>query len=480
VRLRDEALPSRLWVDAVCINQADKDEKAVQIPKMRDIYSQSERVLIWLGADEPDDEGSLQFAAFLERASYRDRTPIEKRYVWAFPNENVPDPLDGAWKRFFALFKRQWFGRLWIIQEVAMAKDPVVLCGRSSVRWDTLLKALDYTGLLGIQSRYNTTVNLNAVQSLQRYRKQHMAGTPSSLAKLLVRMRGSETTDPRDKIYGLWGIADPDNLAKLDISASHDITAEKLYRTVTMRAIRASGNLDILQGIHSHAGHSTRLKLPTWAPDWTQAGIIVPLRHQELGYPDDAVPEWQSQNCRATGDSRASPRLTPDGKALGLRGHCIGVMEEVSCTVRHDTTSLAGPYDFQHALQDWERVAGARSGMRYRNGDEEILDCYWQTLCAAVMPGGYDICREEFTRYDYVLQTVRSFSRPLEQARHLTSHPWLKALAMVSGISYHRFFRSASVMEDLGGFQGNNGAMFGRRMGRSDTDYICLVPEQTG
>ncbi|KAF2034219.1 HET-domain-containing protein, partial [Setomelanomma holmii] len=38
-----------LWVDAVCINQADMDEKATQIPLMGDIYSGAESVYVWLG-----------------------------------------------------------------------------------------------------------------------------------------------------------------------------------------------------------------------------------------------------------------------------------------------------------------------------------------------------------------------------------------------------------------------------------------------
>jgi len=47
----------------------------------------------------------------------------EKKCFWAFPNDQAPDPDD---ERFFVVFKRPWFGRLWIIQEVTLDREPVV------------------------------------------------------------------------------------------------------------------------------------------------------------------------------------------------------------------------------------------------------------------------------------------------------------------------------------------------------------------
>jgi hypothetical protein len=79
----------------------------------------------------------------------------------------------------------------------------------------------------------------------------------------------------------------------------------------------------------------------------------------------------------------------------------------------------------------------------YRTG-EAIMDCYWQTLCAGVMPGGYDICQEEFRKHSTVMQTVRFFTNPLQRAPFLASVPWLKASAMVAAMAFHMAFRSFS------------------------------------
>lgn len=57
-RRSDEA---HLWVDAVCINQGDKEEKKTQIALMGQIYSAAERTVIWLGQKEGDSDEAMDF-----------------------------------------------------------------------------------------------------------------------------------------------------------------------------------------------------------------------------------------------------------------------------------------------------------------------------------------------------------------------------------------------------------------------------------
>ncbi|KAM0228447.1 hypothetical protein ACHAP5_011942 [Fusarium lateritium] len=48
-----------LWVDAICVNQNDQQEKSVQVPRMSDIYGKCERVLAWLGPVEDEDSDDV-------------------------------------------------------------------------------------------------------------------------------------------------------------------------------------------------------------------------------------------------------------------------------------------------------------------------------------------------------------------------------------------------------------------------------------
>src|SRR5882757_4635082 len=61
LRLRDKARV--LWVDAICINQADPTERGHQVAQMGVIYSQATTVRVWLGLP---DELSLKAFRFLE------------------------------------------------------------------------------------------------------------------------------------------------------------------------------------------------------------------------------------------------------------------------------------------------------------------------------------------------------------------------------------------------------------------------------
>lgn len=58
--LRYLSKPRRLWIDAICINQDDADERSSQVQRMRDVYSLASRVVVWLGPGTADTE--LAFA----------------------------------------------------------------------------------------------------------------------------------------------------------------------------------------------------------------------------------------------------------------------------------------------------------------------------------------------------------------------------------------------------------------------------------
>lgn len=58
----------RVWIDAVCINQADIVERGQQVAMIREVYCKAERVLAWLGEDEGTTEAAIQsIEALLEQ-----------------------------------------------------------------------------------------------------------------------------------------------------------------------------------------------------------------------------------------------------------------------------------------------------------------------------------------------------------------------------------------------------------------------------
>lgn len=63
--LRLETESRTLWVDAICINQADIEERNAQVKRMGSIYTLAERVVIWLGPETSDSNLALSTMQYL-------------------------------------------------------------------------------------------------------------------------------------------------------------------------------------------------------------------------------------------------------------------------------------------------------------------------------------------------------------------------------------------------------------------------------
>ena len=92
LRLRDPSFERIIWVDAVCINQADKQEKEHQIQSIVKIYSQAHRVTVWLG----------------QAADNSDRA-VEEIRAAAGNNSTNPSNNETIQQAILTLLQRPWF-----------------------------------------------------------------------------------------------------------------------------------------------------------------------------------------------------------------------------------------------------------------------------------------------------------------------------------------------------------------------------------
>ena len=95
IHLRDSQLARVLWIDAICINQADLIERKQQVQFMAVVYSRASRVIVWLGKD---DDGSGAALKIIHGSA------VHQRWV-----------ADGSGKRAVVeLLRRSWFRRIWV------------------------------------------------------------------------------------------------------------------------------------------------------------------------------------------------------------------------------------------------------------------------------------------------------------------------------------------------------------------------------
>lgn len=63
--LQHEDSPEPLWVDSLCINQEDNDEKSEQVQRMKSIYESASKVIVWLGPSANNSDLVMNFLAEL-------------------------------------------------------------------------------------------------------------------------------------------------------------------------------------------------------------------------------------------------------------------------------------------------------------------------------------------------------------------------------------------------------------------------------
>lgn len=97
--LRDQFVDRVVWVDAICINQDDKNERGKQVQSMAKIYAKASRVVVWLG----EGDGATGFNQALEQIR-----------VAAF-QQSVNAPVSKTHHQaILRLLQRPWFERIWV------------------------------------------------------------------------------------------------------------------------------------------------------------------------------------------------------------------------------------------------------------------------------------------------------------------------------------------------------------------------------
>jgi hypothetical protein len=135
-RHQAKAAWQKIWIDAICINQTDQEEKSTQIPLMRNIYSLAATVIVWMGPSTSETD-----SFFTEFQDVRKMLKVWMVLYAADPDCRGPDkeerPCDKAfWKGLSQLLNSEWFMRLWTFQEVILPPKATLLCGDSWAEFD--------------------------------------------------------------------------------------------------------------------------------------------------------------------------------------------------------------------------------------------------------------------------------------------------------------------------------------------------------
>ncbi|KAL7898336.1 heterokaryon incompatibility domain-containing protein [Trichoderma sp. TUCIM 5745] len=276
LKLRDKKKTKTLWIDAICINQDDLAERSQQVTIMKQIYQEARKTVVWLGPENGDTARAFELIPYL-MAVFRDAfqgmpRPISNDFhVLRHPAIlRVYQQLQ-LFEAFVQLEQRPYFSRVWIIQELVVSQNKVVLFwGEHSVSWEEYLIATWTFACFKIQKPNRGKPLGNFLHLIGPVIE--MAVSNITLISLLDRYRQQESTDPRDKVFALLGIADSQDVSSLGCKVDYNMTAMEVYIALAKSYIQRDGNFDIL-GYVKHGANVAGL--PSWVPDWTNQGEMA-------------------------------------------------------------------------------------------------------------------------------------------------------------------------------------------------------------
>jgi hypothetical protein len=385
-------LPILLWVDAICIDQKTDSEKAIQVLRMKETYEGACKVIVWLG-DEPERrEATGRAAAFL-----CDHIPLTSEgYVPILPKPNYfRDPENDTIMRTIGqdVMRQAWWWRIWVIQEVAVAKSLAVICNGHYFSWERLHYTVQWITLfqMDVLNASAELVKENpffpniTFKALYRWKLEH--GEAIGVLDLLENASSCLAKDPRDMIFSVLGLAS-DIEALPTINSEHKLvcnyerSVQEVYTGFAKIHIHTHNSLDVITFSRNYEGRIAGLL--SWVPDWS---------------------DLRNSSCSSLGKRtlRSAARVAIQGNAYAYKAsggmrpefeflqydtlRVWGIRVDTVTQVGEPYFDVSGPGDqFDRTISRWEAIAlgeGNRRALESYVGTEQTLsEAFDRTITA--------------------------------------------------------------------------------------------------
>jgi hypothetical protein len=424
-----------VWIDYVCINQADIAERSSQVSHMKALYSQAELVLVYLGSQEQGSENIPELYTTLREAHDRfyqasKASEIDLVHVkikdLSLREQNgigLPSPTDPIWDSHRAFLKRPWFLRTWIIQEAVLAREILFVCGAWGVHGHHLTNGWHIIIAENLRHLFSnasledhlkeTPAESQAITQLlfmlntgmgEDVKKSH------SLIDLLQTSRGALVTDPRDYIYGLLGITSDYYREKIVVDYAEPVT--ETYKRAARIVVEHGEGAKLLHNLH---GLDTDLDLPSWVPDWSSKHFpsfsVAPM----LGNASETfdIPYVCAGGLPGPGNAM---QVHDSGKSLHCSGYIVDTVDKLTNTNIEDYFRPAGKegeparsdastaYRFLYKCSsDLAQFLAAKSAYP-PNSHEEVI---WRTL---IWNRGRSEQRKASMQYEELYKTFKEYT----------------------------------------------------------------------
>lgn len=394
-----------LWIDQLCINQQDREERGHQVNIMKTIYERAARVVMWLG---PADSKHAAVAFEFIREIFRCNPTYIPWQGAKFPSDQdlslrgLPPRSSTEWEALVYMCNLPYFTRVWVVQELMVASEALMMWGEFEIGWSIFRTVLDW--LLSNRcylrdSQGRPGFNIKYTQYMLALRET------DTLIDWLDITSGKEAADPRDRVFAVLGLAREvlQDLPRIMEADYHKSEAD-VYRDVARYCIRKHKNLGVL----SRTRHPTTPlsgEFSTWAPGHDLSRLT-------------------NRGFNASRETIASPQNTGDPGLLPLEGAKIDEVE-ASCVRLGPNESIEGKFSIP-IIDAW-RCATEKLDDPYPGGPHKsLLSNFVMTL----IPCTYYPSRAGLSRTIATEDRVLAFASYVTQdsMAFLTKHSVLEQL----------------------------------------------------
>lgn len=270
IALREEKSAAVFWIDAICINQEDDQEKIHQIRMLPMIFQRASRTVAFIASDRQSDEA---IETLLQIRAKLDDPGLWPQKLKIIPESWVRQPKphsgDPIWQDIKHFFNRTWFRRAWIVQEAVAAPTVTVVCGKWIFDWEDLHSAMEVVRQEPHLPK-DIAVSWVPFSTLTSLREWEARKCRFNLFTLLDTFHYLDSTLKRDHLFALLGLArDGDEKEFAPQYGSTDFAS--------VACQYGQGFVRQGYGIHllRQAGIAGRSELeqerfPSWLPDFTK------------------------------------------------------------------------------------------------------------------------------------------------------------------------------------------------------------------
>ncbi len=300
---------------------------------------------MWLGDEQDDSHLAMSMIEAWGRAYYNTDQDLDSKTKVAAALAMLNEPFEEAgWEAIKLFLQRPYWKRIWIVQEVALAQQALIVCGNAVFEsvyfwcaitlWESVIQP-EETNLVTadqqmtiINSGHRSSLNLMIFNGNQLFRPESDTPFVSKLQQHILGTRHHLASDPRDKVYGLLGLIDENSeecipdYKKNVIQVYTDVVVSYIHSTNKFASIYFAG-IGIL--------HENRIPgLPSWVPDFSN---VTDRSYRIHTLVKPGMPQFSSAE-----DTTATVTFSEDFKLLTAVGTIVDEISDIE-PIGYDTNS---------------------------------------------------------------------------------------------------------------------------------------------